>query len=254
MSRGSWTEEEDAFIREHYASMTAREIAESLGRTVQSVRRRLNKMGLRKIAPWTEEEKAFVAAHQSWTTSQLARALNRSACSIRHARRAILGPQRSSAPWTEEQRAFIISHFASTPGKELARAVGRTASAVSTFAHALGLRKSAAYMAEVKERATAALRAASRSKPAATMAHIRALERCRIALGLPQKTRMKIGREPEAKGCMRRWLMSCGYVMMDGDRLTLYYTPDTARRPRSEATAARHGIRIKPIEDYGQNG
>lgn len=207
MSRRPWTEEEDAFIREHYASMTAREIAESLGRTVPSVEDRLNKAGLRKIAPWTEEE-----------------------------------------------RAFVTSRYASTPNKELARAVGRTVPAVSTFARALGLRKSAAYMAGAKERATAALRAASRSKPTATTAHIRALERCRIALGLPQKTRMKIGREPEAKGKMRRWLMSCGYVMMDGDRLTLYYTPDTARRPRSEVTAARHGIRIKPIEDYGQNG
>lgn len=253
MSRRPWTEEEEAFLREHYASMTAREIAERLGRTTPSVEKRLNKVGPRKIASWTEEERAVVAARQSWTAAQLATVLNRSACSIRCARRVILGPRWSSAPWTEEQRALIISHYASTPNKELARAVGRTVSAVSTFAHALGLRKSAAYMAEAKERTTAALRAASRSKSAATTAHIRALERCRIALGLPQKTRMKIGREPGAKGRMRRWLMSCGYVMMDGDRLTLYYTPDTARKPHSEATAARHGIRIKPIEDYGKD-
>ena len=50
---------------------------------------------------------------------------------------------------------------------------------------------------------------------------------------------------------MRRWLMRYGYIMMGGDRRVLYYTHDTVRKPHSEATAAKFGLKIKSIDEYG---
>lgn len=250
--RRRWTEDEDTYLYTHYQTQPARAIAEHLGRAATAVRKRATAKGCRKTAVWTADDKAFIAAHPSWPTVRLAAALSRTVRATRRMRRLVLERQRPYEAWTDGQLAYLAEHYADTPNKELARALGHTASSVTTVAGAHGLRKSAAYMAGVRERAAVVLRAASRSKAAATTARIRKIERCRVALGLPQKTRMRLGKEPHAKGLIRRRLMSYGYIMMGGDRHVLYYTPDTDRRPRSEATAARHGIKIKTIEDYGK--
>lgn len=60
----AWTAEEDAYLREHYATQTRREIAAALGRTAPSLRKRCSVLGLntKKTASGTPREWAQVRA------------------------------------------------------------------------------------------------------------------------------------------------------------------------------------------------
>lgn len=62
-TRGAWTTDEDAVLRSMYETHTRREIAERLGRTIASVRKRCSTLRLAtKVVPWSDVELAILTA------------------------------------------------------------------------------------------------------------------------------------------------------------------------------------------------
>ena len=59
-------------------------------------------------------------------------------------------------------------------------------------------------------------------------------ERRRILFGLPQRTNLKLQRQPREKILLRYYLRKCGYIINDKERIA-YYTPYTKRGTRIEA-------------------
>lgn len=245
-----WTRDEDTYLYTHYQTQSARVIAEHLGRTMQAVQKRAVAKGYRKTTDWTDADKAFIVAHPSWSTARLAVALDRSIRSIRRMRRAVLGHRRTHRRWTAEQLAYVADHYADMPNADIARATGHTRQAVETYAKRAGLRKSAAYIETNKERSAAFLRSMPRDKAVAAAARTRAREQTRVALGLPQKTRL-ILKSPEtpAKMNYRHRMHHYGYREFADTKDVLYYDEHTRRRPLSEARAATHNITIRPMNE-----
>lgn len=75
-----YSTEEDNFIRQHYTTTPHRDIADQLGRTVKSIRRRAAKIGAGRCKPkrnWSPEEDAFILASKGKPLADVANALKR---------------------------------------------------------------------------------------------------------------------------------------------------------------------------------
>lgn len=78
--RRPYTEYEDTYILQHYASDVHRDIAAELGRTVKSVRRRAEKLGCgrkKTIRRWSEEEDKIILASKRKPIAAIAELLGR---------------------------------------------------------------------------------------------------------------------------------------------------------------------------------
>lgn len=52
-----WTAADEAYLRQHHATMTSKALAQTLGRSVSAIKTRANILGLRsKHRPWTADE------------------------------------------------------------------------------------------------------------------------------------------------------------------------------------------------------
>ncbi len=101
----AWTPEEDAFLREHYGTMTRREIAEAIGRTVPLVGWRAAKLGLTrefrdmdKVRSWTPLDDAQLRMLAGELTyDQIAERMNRTRAAVmgRATRLGITGRERT---------------------------------------------------------------------------------------------------------------------------------------------------------------
>lgn len=67
-----------------------------------------------------------------------------------------------------------------------------------------------------------------KEKAAATRRESIAEDRRRILFGLPQKTKVKLTKQPKKKICQRHYLRKCGYIVERGSSVA-YYTPETRR-------------------------
>ena len=121
-------------------------------------------------------------------------------------------PRRRTA-WTPELLEQVRRDFPHTSTPQLARQLGLSSAAVSAQAYRLGLRKAPGFNAKAEQWAD---------------------ERTRVAAGLPQKTRYKIGRDNGRIATKRGYLRELGYIVPRGSR-TVYYTPETRRSDRIEA-------------------
>jgi len=145
-----WTEKEDNFLRSNWETKTAQEIASVLKRSVVGVYARAKKLGLkRKTAYFTPEEDEFIITHyQHLTGRQIAEKLGRSPNSI-HSRALRLGVatkgntpsfKGKSAPvWTPEEEEFLRRHWPIWKASEIAKALGKSPSAVYSKAERMGL-------------------------------------------------------------------------------------------------------------------
>lgn len=83
-----WSAEDIAYLKEHYGTKTAREIAEDLDRTIPTVRTLAGKFGLTKKRkhtehPWTDDdEKLLRANYHRKTAREIAEMLGRTASSV----------------------------------------------------------------------------------------------------------------------------------------------------------------------------
>lgn len=89
--RRAYSEEEDAYIRQHYASTPHRDIADQLGRSVKSIRRRSEKIGCpraKRCRRFTEEEDQLILASKGRPLTDVAAELGRDPSDLlKHAHR-----------------------------------------------------------------------------------------------------------------------------------------------------------------------
>lgn len=178
---------------------------------------------------------------------------------------------------TPEQERWLVKHFKHTRNEEIGERLGISQSSLHRFARELGLTKSRQHMRKTQMNAAAKAKASHlrngtyppkgyvipRSeesqfkagetsvqrlgkarerrrveKSAESRRKTFKLERARKLFGLPQKTRMRVLREPRGKILDRYYLKKRGYIL-DESELIAYWTPETRRSPRLEAGPRR---------------
>lgn len=90
-------------------------------------------------------------------------------------------------------------------------------------------------------------KAKARAKARESWRKTRDADRRRVLFGLPQLTRFKIGKQPNGKRQYRHNMRRKGYIELPGSKNVLYYPDEQMRRPRAEANAPKHGIKIMPM-------
>lgn len=113
ITRSVWTEEQVAFLKEHYGRMPREELAQILGKTVPAISGKAGQLGLRrkKEARWTQEEVDFLENYWgNYTISALAKRLGRTENAILiKAKRIGLGPTKFSTDYmTARELADIL--------------------------------------------------------------------------------------------------------------------------------------------------
>ena len=161
-------------------------------------------------------------------------------------------------PLTEEQVLYIRRHYKDTTNRALAALVGCARSTVCAIkkryalskseehAHLLAVQGGAAsaearggialaeYTPEMIERRTETYKRRFRE------------EKARKAFGIPQKTRMKVARQPRRKCDHRAYLKRLGYII-DDENLIAYWTEETHRATVLEARP-RQFYKFMPYE------
>jgi len=161
-------------------------------------------------------------------------------------------------PLTEEQVLYVRRHFKDTTNRALAALVGCSTSTVSVIQRKYGLSKSEdhthmmavmAGTASLDARGGAALAEYTpemiERRTATYKQHFRE-ERARIAFGIPQKTKMKVSRQPRRKCDHRSYLKRLGYII-DDYNLIAYWTEETHRATVLEARP-RQFYKFMPYE------
>lgn len=193
---------------------------------------------------------------------------------------------------TEEQLRWLAGNYHCTRNAELCAALGIGDSLLHRLARRLGLRKSEEFMrltqaetaraAQLTGRATGRFRRQSEAMKGHCPEHLRAYkfkpgnkprvppeaqarrvekwketlktERRRVLFGLPQRTRMRVVAQSRGKVCYRYNMRRRGYVELPGEKNVLRYPSEDMRRPLAEAGAARHGIKILPLDGAANGG
>jgi len=84
-SRRRWTDEEIAFMMDHYGTMSIKEIARELGRTENAIKNKAKKLGLSKLPQWSDEEiKLLVGLYGRLPAEEIAKILGRSKDAVYH--------------------------------------------------------------------------------------------------------------------------------------------------------------------------
>lgn len=83
-------------------------------------------------------------------------------------------------------------------------------------------------------------------KTVETRKKIYAEERARVSFGLPQRTKIRVKRQPRQKILDRSYLKRRGYILDERNNIA-YYTPETRRATRMEAKPKRF-YTFKPYE------
>jgi hypothetical protein len=106
-----WTDEEIAFLKTNWETMTSLEVAAALGRGRTAVSSKASDMGIKK------SEAANKALRQR-----------------------LIGKIQRKDGWTPEQLEYLKNHWATMSAAEIAEVIGRTAASVKTRANDLGLK------------------------------------------------------------------------------------------------------------------
>lgn len=187
---------------------------------------------------------------------------------------------------TAEQLRWLAENYHCTKNAELCAALGIGGSLLHRLARRLGLRKSPEFMsltqaeavrsAQLLGRATGRYRRQSEAmkgrvppqrepylfrpghkpkvppeaKAAAAVKRMNTFkaERRRVLFGQPQRTRLKVTAQSRSKVSYRYEMRRRGYVELPGEHNVLRYPSEEMRRPLAEAGAARHGIKILPLD------
>ena len=150
---------------------------------------------------------------------------------------------------TEEQIMFIRRNFSDMTNQELADRLGICKASVSNVAYRFCLRKSKEHDHRMGVKAWKAAWDSGNchhievtpeviAKRRETYRNTFRQEKARKAFGLPQRTKMKVTRQPRVKCYHRFYLKSRGYII-DDTNFIAYWTPQTRRSPRLEAGPKR---------------
>lgn len=167
-------------------------------------------------------------------------------------------------PMTDEQLAFILEHFANMRNQDISDAIGLSRSAICRVQKTYGLRKSKEHNHNMGVKAGKASSAARGGKALGITPEVVAKrvesyrrtfreERARAVFGLPQKTKIRVKKQPKRKCSQRSYLKSLGYIL-DEPNCVAYYTESTTRATRMERNwdKKRNYYKFRPYEEHQQ--
>lgn len=143
--------------------------------------------------------------------------------------------------WTAEEKDYLCRHYPGKGSAAVAKALCRTADAVSQKAIRMGVRLSDEYNKEVRR--------ASHAKMGATRRKIFRMEHFRIRSGMPQQTRILFNEYPKrVRSYVYGAISRRHYFHCEGDPFdVLYYDEETLRTPNEALMAARYGVKFVPF-------
>lgn len=161
-------------------------------------------------------------------------------------------------PLTNDQIMFVRRNFANMTNQELADHLGVSKSSVSNVAARFCLHKSKEHDSKMGQRGGKAAWESGNfvqvivtpeviAKRVATYRNTFRQERARKTFGLPQRTKMKVARQPRKKCDHRAYLKRRGYIL-DEVNLIAYWTDNTRRSTRLEAKPKRF-YTFKPLSN-----
>lgn len=127
----NYTQEELEFIKDNYNTMTAKEIAVKLNKSLGSINNATRKMGLIKQVhnQWTDEEIAFLKKNYvNMTSEEIATHINHTVDAI-NTMRDRLKLVRSQG-WTDAEIQYLKDNYETTLFSELSEKLGRTEGAI----------------------------------------------------------------------------------------------------------------------------
>ena len=145
MNKKKYTESEKQFVIEKYRKMTAREIANSIGRDVSAsaikgLAKRLGVSGTPHTL-FTEDEIDFVKNNYLIMTSQeIASKLNRTTKSIESLKHR-MGFKKNDWDWDENNLLYLKNNYNKLPVKEIAKELNKDIDTIYNKAYSLGLKK-----------------------------------------------------------------------------------------------------------------
>ena len=150
-----WTEQDIEYLRRHYGIMSRKQLAEALGRTVNTVQDRACKLGLtRQHTPskrWSKKEEEFLRQQVGrMTKEELARKLGRSYNSVAgkiqmmglSGSRSAGGRGGKGKVWSGEEEDLLRQKYATESIEELARLLGRSVNSIRGKIRMMGLHNS----------------------------------------------------------------------------------------------------------------
>lgn len=182
--------------------------------------------------------------------------------------------------FTDEQIVWLKENFADTLNKDICEHLECGETTLRLLARSLGLRKSKAHLDRRQDKARDGLRRYYIThKPTYNVDHIKPYqfkagndprtfkgfwegienmketrrqmireEKARIAFGLPQKTALRLKRQPRPLVWQRSYLKACGYILDEGKRVA-YWTEGTKRALILEARKGKHNFYT--FKEYG---
>ena len=140
-----WTDKEFNFLRKHYKTMAASDIAAVIGRSCDSVHTTAVCLGLKKIKLWTAgEDKRFRQLYQKYSFKELTKEFNRSKRTLYLHAKKIKLPRKafplSKYTWSREEIKYLIKNYHLMSRRQLAKHVKHSACGVQGKARELGLR------------------------------------------------------------------------------------------------------------------
>ena len=139
-SRAKWTHEEEEQLRHYYPLYGGRYVARLLGRSMDAVKIRADRIGVDGTRPrWTAAEiKRLKAEYGKMPIEKLARLLGRTVLSVR-TRTKSLGLRKGARRWSEEEIAVLKKLYGTVSAAELARRLDHPQRSVVTKASEMGL-------------------------------------------------------------------------------------------------------------------
>ena len=138
----NYINKEIQYIKDHFANMTVKRIANTLNKEESSIYNAIRKLGLEKQKhnKWTDEEVEFLKANYiNMTSEEIAHNINHTVDAI-NTMRDKLKLVRNSA-WSDGEIEFLKNNFETTLFSELSKILGRTESAIRAKCFDLNLFK-----------------------------------------------------------------------------------------------------------------
>lgn len=139
LSKTPWTEKDDDFLRLHYVQLPQREMAVRLARTKGEIQRRLEKLDLKL----TDEQKRLKKQAAAYKMREYID---------------------TEIFWDDENNLYLKEYFPVTMNRVLVAYFNVTPMAIATQAHKLGLKKSKAFLKNLRTNVIPRLRYSYRTK------------------------------------------------------------------------------------------
>ena len=141
-----WTDQDDAKLSELLQqSLSDRDIAAALGRTVTGINQRKAKLGLHKAKHifWSQKDLATLKdpANHNRTNDDLAKELRKSRWTVRSKRKALGLPYRTQRQWTQEEKDLLSQLYPDGGYKPVAERTGWGQRSIENMAQKLGVRR-----------------------------------------------------------------------------------------------------------------